>query len=101
VTNFYFGCEADDPINAWAFNDKVNPFGARLNAIFSSDISHWDVPDMAEVVEEAYELVEKGLITEGDFRDFVFANPVSFFTGMNPDFFKGTVIEDSVKEVVG
>lgn len=100
VTNFYFGCEADDPMNAWAFNDKINPFGARLNAIFSSDISHWDVPDMAKVVEEAYELVEKGLITDEDFRDFVFTNPVSFLTGMNRDFFNGTVIEDAVKNVV-
>src|SRR5919109_2442474 len=37
VPRFYFGCEADDPINAWAFNRKANPMGARLNAIFSSD----------------------------------------------------------------
>jgi hypothetical protein len=93
VNNFYFGCEADDPINAWAFSTKVNPFGARLNAIFSSDISHWDVPDMAEVIEEAYELVADELITEADFRDFVFRNPVSFFKGTNPEFFKGTVVE--------
>jgi predicted TIM-barrel fold metal-dependent hydrolase len=93
VTNFYFGCEADDPINAWAFNRKVNPFGARLKPIFSSDISHWDVPEMAKVVEEAYELVEREVITEADFRDFVFGNPVSFFGGMNPEFFKGTVVE--------
>jgi len=40
VPNFYFGCEADDPINAWAFNTKVNPFDAKLKAIFSSDIGH-------------------------------------------------------------
>jgi predicted TIM-barrel fold metal-dependent hydrolase len=98
VSNFYFGCEADDPINAWAFNSKVNPFGARLKAIFSSDIGHWDVPDIAEVVEEAYELVEKELITEEDFRDFVFANPVSLYAGMNPDFFKGTVVDQAVNE---
>ena len=38
----------------------VNPFGARLKAIFSSDIGHWDVPDMTEVLEEAYEMVEHG-----------------------------------------
>jgi hypothetical protein len=101
VNNFHFGCEADDPINAWAFNAKVNPYGARLKAIFSSDISHWDVPNMAEVVEEAYELVEKGVITETDFRDFVFGNPVSFFGGMNPDFFKGTVVEDEANKITG
>jgi hypothetical protein len=100
VDSFYFGCEADDPINAWAFNAKVNPFGARLRAIFSSDISHWDVPDMAKVVEEAYEMVEKELITEGDFRDFVFGNPVSFFGGMNPRFFDKTVVEQEAKKLL-
>ena len=45
------GVRADDPMNAWAFNTKVNPMGARLKAVFSSDIGHWDVPDMREVVE--------------------------------------------------
>ena len=30
--HFYFGCEADDPLVAWAFNDKVNPLGARLRS---------------------------------------------------------------------
>lgn len=97
VNNFHFGCEADDPINAWAFSAKVNPFGARLKALFSSDISHWDVPDMAKVVEEAYELVEKEVITDVDFQDFVFGNPVSFFGGMNPEFFNGTVVEEQAK----
>src|SRR6266566_304774 len=28
VPRFYFGCEADDPVNAWAFNKKANPMGA-------------------------------------------------------------------------
>lgn len=100
VNNFYFGCEADDPINAWAFNTRVNPFGAQLKAIFSSDISHWDVPDMSKVVEEAYELVEGEIITEADFRDFVFGNPVSFFGGMNPSFFNQTVIEEAANGLV-
>ena len=27
VPRYYFGCEADDPINAWAFNKKANPMG--------------------------------------------------------------------------
>lgn len=93
VEPFYFGCEADDPMNTWAFNKKVNPFGAQLKAIFSSDIGHWDVPDMREVVEEAYELVEHELITQDDFKDFVFANTVNLYGKMNPDFFKGTAVE--------
>jgi len=100
VPNFYFGCEADDPLNATAFNAKMNPFGARLRAIFSSDIGHWDVPDMTEVLEEAYELVEHEVITEEDFRDFVFTNPVTLWTGMNPDFFKGTVVEQAAARVL-
>src|SRR5207302_459652 len=68
VSRFYFGCEADDPLNAWAFNRKANPMGARLNALFSSDIGHFDVPDMTEVVPEAYELGEDRGVDEGDAR---------------------------------
>jgi predicted TIM-barrel fold metal-dependent hydrolase len=100
VPRFYFGCEADDPANAWAFNDKVNPMRARLNAIFSSDIGHFDVPDMTDVVPEAYELVEHGLINQGDFRDFMFANAVRFWGEVNPDFFKGTVVEKQAADVL-
>ena len=48
---------------------------------------------MKEVLEEAYELVEEGVVTEADFRDVVFTNPVTLWTGMNPDFFNGTVVE--------
>ncbi|HEX9187391.1 MAG TPA: amidohydrolase family protein [Vicinamibacteria bacterium] len=100
VPRFYFGCEADDPTNAWAFNRRANPMGARLNAIFSSDIGHFDVPDMAEVVPEAHELVEHGLLTPDDFRDFTFANAVRFWGEVNPDFFKGTAVETAAAEVL-
>ena len=78
----------------------MNPFGARLRAIFSSDIGHWDVPDMTAVLEEAYELVEDEVLEEEDFRDFVFTNPVTLWTGMNPDFFKGTVVEQAAAKVL-
>jgi predicted TIM-barrel fold metal-dependent hydrolase len=100
VPRFYFGCEADDPTNAWAFNRRSNPMGSRLNALFSSDIGHFDVPDMTEVVPEAYELVEHGLITEDDFRDFMFTNAVRFWGEVNPDFFKGTSVEKQAAEVL-
>ena len=63
ATPYYFGCEADDRMNAVAFG-KAMPFGARINAIFSSDIGHFDVADMRDPLPEAYELVEDGLITE-------------------------------------
>jgi predicted TIM-barrel fold metal-dependent hydrolase len=100
VKRFFFGCEADDPINAWAFNRKANPMRARLNAFFSSDIGHFDVPDMTEVVPEAYELVEHGLLDDDDFRDFMFTNAVRFWGELNPDFFKGTVVEKQAAEVL-
>ena len=56
---------------------------------------------MTEVLEEAYELVEHEVITEEDFRDFVFVNPAKMWAGMNPDFFKGTVVESDVKKLTG
>jgi predicted TIM-barrel fold metal-dependent hydrolase len=100
VPRFYFGCEADDPANAWAFNTRANPMRARLNAIFSSDIGHFDVPDMTAVVPEAYELVEHGLLTDDDFRDFMFGNAVRFWGEVNQDFFKGTAVEKAAAEVL-
>jgi predicted TIM-barrel fold metal-dependent hydrolase len=99
--NFYFGCEADDPLAALGFDARYNPFGARLKAIFSSDIGHWDVPDMNEVLEEAWELVERGLMNENDFRDFAFVYPSMLHAGMNPAFFKGTVVEADVARLLG
>ncbi|MEZ4290165.1 MAG: amidohydrolase family protein [Myxococcota bacterium] len=100
-TNFRFGCEADDPMNALGFDARINPLGARLRAIFSSDIGHWDVVDMAETVEEAWELVDRGLLTEADFRDFTFANAATMWAEPMPSFFEGTVVEESVKGLVG
>jgi hypothetical protein len=91
--SFHFGCEADDPLNALAFDTRLHPMGARLNAIFGSDIGHWDVPDMRDVLPEAFELVERELITSANFRAFVFENPVSLWTDANPDFFAGTSLE--------
>ena len=55
---------------------------------------------MTEVVAEAHELVEKELITDDDFRDFVFANPVSFYAGVNPHFFDGTVVEAEAQKLL-
>ena len=80
---YYFGCEADDRMNATAFG-KSNPFGSKLNAIFSSDIGHFDVIDMRHPLPEAYELVEDGHITADDFRAFTFTNAVKLWGTQNP-----------------
>ena len=99
ATPFYFGCEADDRMNAAAFG-KGNPFGVRLNAIFSSDIGHFDVIDFRDPLPQAHELVEKGLITDDDFRDFVFANSVRLWGTQNPRFFEGTRVAKEAAAVL-
>jgi predicted TIM-barrel fold metal-dependent hydrolase len=93
VPNFYFGAEADDPTVAYAFNTKVNPFGATLNAFWASDSGHWDVPDLTATLAETYRLVETGALTEQNFRDLVFTHPHRFFAEKNPTFFAGTAVE--------
>ena len=54
---------------------------------------------MAEAAEEAYELVEHGVLSENAFRDLVFTNAAEFWTSGNPDFFKGTVVESAVSKL--
>jgi hypothetical protein len=100
VPHFYCGCEADDPMTPTAFDRHRIPFGAQINAMFSSDIGHWDVPDMTEVLEEAHECVEHGWLDAGQFRDFVFGNVARFYTDTNPRFFEGTAVERAVAELV-
>jgi predicted TIM-barrel fold metal-dependent hydrolase len=100
VPHFYFGCEADDPTVAWAFNDRLNPVGATLRPMFSSDVGHWDVPEMAGVLEEAYELVEDGHLDAQQFRAFTFDNAVHFYASLDRDFFAGTRIADEAKRVL-
>jgi len=73
------------------------PFDAKLKALYGSDIGHWDVPDMRQCAEEAYELVEDGLIDAEQLKEFVFSNAVEFWTALNPDFFKGTTVEDAAR----
>jgi predicted TIM-barrel fold metal-dependent hydrolase len=99
ATPFYFGCEADDRMNAVAFG-KTMPLGARINALFSSDIGHFDVVDMRDPLPEAHELVEEGHITDDDFRDFVFGNAVRLWGTQNPRFFEGTRVAKEAATVL-
>ena len=41
-------------------------------------------------------MLEAGLITADDFRQFVLTNAASLHTSLNPDFFKGTAVEEAV-----
>ena len=99
VERFYFGCEGDDPVMPAAFDVRRNPGRTRLQAVFGSDIGHWDVPLMDEVLEEVYEPLEHGMLDEADLRDFVFTNPVRLWTSANPEFFTGTIVEHAAAAV--
>lgn len=87
-----FGCEADDPLTGIAFDTKRMPLGKELRAVFSSDIGHWDVPDMTEVLPEAYEHVEHGWLDARAFRRFLCDNAYRLYAETNPRFFEGTVL---------
>jgi predicted TIM-barrel fold metal-dependent hydrolase len=96
--NFYFGCEADDRATMWAFDPRM---GVRLRPVFSSDFTHFDVPDFRDVIPEAFEMVERKFVTEQDFREFTFTNAARLHTRNNPDFFKNTVVERAVADELG
>src|SRR6185436_11948885 len=82
----FFGCEADDPMNALAFDTDRVAMGGRLQAMFASDIGHWDVPDFRSVLGDAWELVEDGRMDEQAFRAFTFEHVAALFTGTRPSF---------------
>lgn len=99
--SYFFGVEGDDPMNALATESFTEIIGAKLNAIYSSDIGHWDVRDMREVLPEVYELVDEGVSSLSDFRHLVFDAPVRLWTDNNPNFFRGTAIESAVDKALG
>jgi predicted TIM-barrel fold metal-dependent hydrolase len=93
--SFAFGCEADDPMNPLALDTRIAK--TTLRTVLGSDIGHWDVMDMSQVLVEAFEMVDDGLVTESDFRAFTFGNAVHIHSSLNPTFFDGTVIEDEAR----
>ena len=100
VPPFYYGCEGDDRMVAASMDERLNPMGARLQPMLGSDIGHFDVTDMRDVIPTAHKLVDEGLMDDAAFRDFTFANAVRLHGGMNPDFFTGTVVEKQAAELL-
>lgn len=93
TTQCFFGCEADDPLAGLAYDTKRLPGNTPLNPIFSSDIGHWDVAHMHEVLPEAHEHLEKGWMDARQFRAFMCDNALRMYREANPKFFNGTVLE--------
>lgn len=92
---FYFGCESDDQSVHRALDGPGNPMGVRLRPVFSSDIGHWDVPNLDAPLPNSYKLLSQGRVSKDDYRAFVFEEVVRLHTRLNPDFFTGTAIEDA------
>ncbi|MDR1425230.1 MAG: amidohydrolase family protein [Azoarcus sp.] len=93
IPNFYFGTEADDRTLGLAFNAKAAPLKTQVNMFYSSDIGHWDVPEINTILADTWQLVEEGVISAENFKQLVFKGPYDFYTANNPDFFTGTAVE--------
>jgi predicted TIM-barrel fold metal-dependent hydrolase len=96
----FFGCEADDPLIGVGYGLNFEGREAALRPIIGSDVSHWDAPVMNQVIVEAYELLERGLVSPEQFKEFTFTNPVLLHGGANPSFFAGTAVESAASEVL-
>lgn len=99
TTQAFFGCEADDPLAGLGYDLRRLPGDAPLRPIFSSDIGHWDVAHMNEVIPEAYEHLEKDWMTKDQFRGFVCDNAIRMYQEANPSFFAGTQVENYAKSL--
>jgi hypothetical protein len=75
------------------------PGNEPLRPIFSSDIGHWDVAHMHEVLPEAHEHLEHGWMDPSQFRGFMCDNAIRMYTEANPEFFHGTTLEGYAKGV--
>jgi predicted TIM-barrel fold metal-dependent hydrolase len=95
----YFGCEADDPLVGWATRSVIKHRKVKLRPILGTDISHWDAPVMNEVLVEAFELLDDGVLDADEFRAFTFENPVLLHKSANKNFFAGTVVEQEAGAV--
>jgi len=96
--SLFLGCEGDDPMNACASEKFGREIGVQLNPIYGSDIGHWDVPDLQDILHEAHELVDHGVFSPADFRRMVFDAPVHLWADNNPAFFRGTTVEKAVEQ---
>src|SRR6185369_13935855 len=93
----YFGCEADDPVNAWASTRASTRMASRSTPSSVPTSVTGMSRNMREVVAESYELVEHGLFSAANYRAFVFGNIVDLWGGANAEFFADTVIADAAR----
>jgi len=66
----------------------------------ASEFGHWDVTKTAFALSEAYTQLKERLLSEDDFKDFMFPCNVLFHAGMNPNVFTGTDLGDAAGNVL-
>jgi hypothetical protein len=76
-----------------ALDGSGNKRGVVLRPVFSSDIGHWDVPQLTDPVPSSWKLVESGRLSRPGYRQFTFELPARLHLAMNPAFFAGTSVE--------
>jgi hypothetical protein len=67
--------------------------------MMGSDLGHWDVPSFTMPLVEAYELVEDGILTDEQFKEFTCTNAVRFYAGAGRSFFAGTSVQAAVARI--
>jgi hypothetical protein len=90
---FFAGCEADDPLTCLAFDERLGP---GVGVVLGSDLGHWDAPHATELLVEAWDQVERGLLTEEQFRRLTFDDPVRAWAGSGLGPFAGTALEGEI-----
>jgi hypothetical protein len=100
VTNFWFRSSTRDPFLRTAVAESTDPLGAPLNVMLGSGAGSWQVPDVSAFLVEAHAAMESGRLTAREFHQTAFANAARFYTDTNPQFFRGTVIERDVDELL-
>ena len=89
------------PDQAWAFGSRCMGGPPAAVRLFGSDVSHWDVPVMSQVLVEAYEQLEDDDLDADEVPGpSTFASAVRLHGGANPSFFDNTVLRDQAAEVL-
>jgi predicted TIM-barrel fold metal-dependent hydrolase len=91
---FFAGCEADDPLTCLAFDERL---GSGVGVLLGSDLGHWDAPDATELLADAWDHVERGLLTEEQLRRVTFDDPVRAWAGPGLGPFAGTTLEPEIR----
>ena len=99
-TPFSWGCEADDPLVGLGLRLQDHSPGSQSPGLLRLRPGALGrARNSTSPSRRRYELVERQILGEGEFEEFVFTNPVRFYASMNPDFFAGTSIDAAAAKI--